>query len=44
MFMMDLWYFVFLAPGMLLAMWAQWRVQAAYDCSCRVPVPCLPGV
>jgi Zn-dependent membrane protease YugP len=30
MFMMDLWYFVFLAPGMLLAMWAQWRVQAAY--------------
>ena len=31
MFMMDLWYFVFLAPGMLLAMWAQWRVQAAYN-------------
>ena len=30
MFMMDLWYFVFLAPGMLLAMWTQWRVQAAY--------------
>ena len=31
MFMMDLWYFVFLAPGMLLAMWAQWRVQSAYS-------------
>lgn len=31
MFMMDLWYLVFLAPGMLLAMWAQWRVQSAYN-------------
>src|SRR5687767_4898553 len=23
-------YFVFLAPGMLLALWAQWRVKSAY--------------
>lgn len=30
MLMTDLWYFVFLAPGMLLAMWAQFRVQSAY--------------
>ncbi|MFM7113628.1 MAG: zinc metallopeptidase [Planctomycetota bacterium] len=31
MLMPDLWYFVFLAPGILLAMWAQWRVHAAYS-------------
>lgn len=23
-------YFVFLAPGILLALWAQWRVKSAY--------------
>ena len=23
-------YFVFLAPGILLAVWAQWRVKSAY--------------
>jgi Zn-dependent membrane protease YugP len=30
MFFLDYWYFVFVLPGMLLAMWAQWRVHRAY--------------
>ncbi len=30
-------YFVFLAPGILLAMWAQWRVKSAYAEASRVP-------
>ncbi len=30
MFFLDYWYFVFILPGMLLALWAQWRVQSAY--------------
>jgi Zn-dependent membrane protease YugP len=30
-------YFVFLAPGILLAMWAQWRVQSAYQEASQVP-------
>lgn len=29
--MMDIWYIIFLAPGILLAMWAQWRVHSAYS-------------
>jgi uncharacterized protein len=27
----DYWYFVFVLPGMLLAIWAQWRVHRAYS-------------
>lgn len=30
-------YFVFLAPGILLALWAQWRVQSAYAEASRIP-------
>jgi Zn-dependent membrane protease YugP len=33
----DLWYFVFLAPGLLLAMWAQARVSMAYAEGLQVP-------
>jgi Zn-dependent membrane protease YugP len=39
----DMWgwfdpiYFVFLAPGILLALWAQFRVQSAYQEASRVP-------
>jgi Zn-dependent membrane protease YugP len=29
--MFDYWYFVFVLPGMLLAIWAQWRVHSAYS-------------
>jgi Zn-dependent membrane protease YugP len=29
-------YLVFLAPGVLLAMWAQWRVQSAYEEASRI--------
>jgi Zn-dependent membrane protease YugP len=30
-------YFLFLAPGILLAMWAQWRVRSAYAEASQVP-------
>jgi uncharacterized protein len=30
-------YFVILAPGILLAIWAQWRVQSAYSWASRIP-------
>src|SRR5437879_2912965 len=30
-------YFVFLAPGVLLALWAQFRVQSAYQEASRIP-------
>ncbi len=30
MFFLDYWYFIFVLPGMLLALWAQFRVQSAY--------------
>jgi uncharacterized protein len=33
----DLMYFVFLAPGMLLALWAQYRVKSAYAEASRIP-------
>src|SRR4051794_29245408 len=32
----DYMYFVFLAPGILLAMWAQWRVKSAYAAASRI--------
>jgi Zn-dependent membrane protease YugP len=35
--MMDIWYLIFLAPGILLAAWAQWRVQSAYSEASRIP-------
>src|SRR5438128_1313066 len=37
MFGLDPLYFVFLAPGILLALWAQWRVQSAYSEARQVP-------
>jgi uncharacterized protein len=30
-------YLVFLAPGMLLALWAQWRVKSAYSAASQIP-------
>jgi Zn-dependent membrane protease YugP len=30
-------YFLFILPGMLLAMWAQWRVSSAYKRASKVP-------
>lgn len=33
----DPMYFVFLAPGILLALWAQWRVKSAYALASRIP-------
>ena len=30
MLFLDYWYFIFVLPGMLLALWAQYRVQSAY--------------
>jgi Zn-dependent membrane protease YugP len=33
----DPMYLVFLAPGMLLALWAQWRVKSAYSEASQIP-------
>jgi Zn-dependent membrane protease YugP len=33
----DPMYLLFLAPGMLLAMWAQWRVKSAYGKASQIP-------
>ncbi len=42
--MLDYWYFLFVLPGMLLAVWAQWRVQSAYArASAIVPRSGLSG-
>jgi hypothetical protein len=30
-------YFLFLAPGILLALWAQWRVKSAYAAASQIP-------
>ena len=35
--MFDPMYFVFLAPAMLLAMWAQYRVRSAFSAASRIP-------
>lgn len=35
----DPMYFLFLAPAMLLAFWAQWRVKSAYAVASQVPAP-----
>jgi Zn-dependent membrane protease YugP len=37
MFLFDLMYFVFLAPGLALAIWAQAKVSAAYAEGSRIP-------
>jgi Zn-dependent membrane protease YugP len=33
----DVWYLIFLAPGILLALWAQMRVQSAYGQASQIP-------
>ena len=38
-FYFDLKYLLFIAPAVLLAMWAQWRVQAAFAAAAREPAP-----
>ena len=35
----DPMYFVWIAPAMLLAMWAQWRVKSAFTAAAREPAP-----
>ena len=35
----DLMYFVAIAPAMLLAMWAQWRVRASFAAASQEPAP-----
>jgi Zn-dependent membrane protease YugP len=37
LFYFDPVYFLFLAPAMLLALWAQWRVRSAYAEASRIP-------
>src|SRR5258708_5328876 len=36
-FYYDYMYFLFLAPGIVLALWAQWRVKSAYAEASRIP-------
>ena len=35
----DPMYFVWIAPAMLLAMWAQWKVQSSFAAAAREPAP-----
>ncbi len=39
MMFFDPMYFVWIAPAMLLAMWAQWKVHAAFTAAARQPAP-----
>lgn len=39
MMFFDPMYFVYVAPALLLAMWAQWRVQSAYAAASQEPAP-----
>jgi Zn-dependent membrane protease YugP len=39
-FFFDPVYFLFLAPAMLLALWAQWRLRSAYAGASRIPAAC----
>ena len=39
MFILDPMYFVWIAPAMLLAAWAQWRVKSAFTAAAREPAP-----
>ena len=36
---LDPMYFVWIAPAMLLAMWAQWKVQSSFAAAAREPAP-----
>ena len=38
-FFFDPWYMIAIAPAALLAMWAQWRVQACFAAAAREPAP-----
>jgi len=38
-FMFDPWYLIWVSPAVLLAAWAQWRVQAAFAAAAREPAP-----
>lgn len=38
-FYFDPWYMVAIAPAVLLAMWAQWRVQSSFAAAAREPAP-----
>lgn len=38
-FYFDPWYMIAIAPAVLLAMWAQWRVQASFASAAREPAP-----
>ena len=37
MMFFDPMYFIWIAPAMLLAMWAQWRVKASFEAAYREP-------
>ena len=37
--LLDPMYFVWIAPAMLLAMWAQWKVQSSFAAAAREPAP-----
>lgn len=39
LWMFDPWYLIWVSPAMLLAAWAQWRVQAAYAAASREAAP-----
>lgn len=39
MMFFDPMYFVYVAPALLLAMWAQWRVHSAYTAASQEPAP-----
>lgn len=39
MFFFDPMYFVWIAPAMLLAAWAQWRVKSSFEAASREPAP-----
>ena len=38
-FFFDPAYMIWMAPALLLAMWAQWRVQSAFSGASREPAP-----
>lgn len=39
MLLFDPWYFIYLAPALLLGMWAQFRVKSAYASAAQVAAP-----
>lgn len=39
MLFFDPTYFLFLAPALLLALWAQWRTKSAFTAAARLPAP-----